>query len=57
MGLASGRELQGEGTGSEDSTSLLLIIGYLVVRYLAGDANLLCSSIGGGLGPSCPSTF
>ena len=30
---------------------LHLIIGNLVVRYLAGDIYLLCSSIGGGLGP------
>ena len=60
-------ELQGGGRGSEDSAGFsnmptvlpqwLLIIGNLAVRYSARDANLLCSSVGGGLGPPCPSTF
>ena len=36
---------------------LLPIMGYLVARYLPGDADLLCSSIGSGSGPPCPSTF
>ena len=36
---------------------LLPVRGNPVVRYSAGDTYLLCSSIGGGLVPPCPSTF
>ena len=36
---------------------LLLVIGHLEVRYLAGDAKLLCSSILGDFDPTGPSTF
>lgn len=32
----------------------LPMIGSLMVRYLTSDTYLLCSSVGGGLGPPCP---
>ena len=60
-------KVEGEGRGSEDSTGFqqdassyartVSDLGNFVVRYLAGDVPLLCSSIGGGLGLPCPSTF
>ena len=67
MGLVSGKKSRERGGSVRIQpvssrmpvavSQLLLIIGNLMVRYLADDADLLCSSTGGGLGHPCPSTF
>ena len=68
MGLVLGeKKLQEEGRGSEDSTgfqrdacgypSVASDNGESVVKCLAGDTYLLCSSTGSGFDPPRPSTF
>ena len=67
MGLAFGKRSRERGGAVRiqlvshrmpvGKSQLLLIMGNLEVRCLAGDTYLVCSSIGGGLGLPCPSTF